>query len=244
MTAELSLIVPCFNEGDNVIELATRFFTAASLNDINVEIVFVDDCSIDQTLLMIHQMKAMYPLQVNAISNHSNVGIAESWSIGLDGAEGNLVCFIDGDLQNPPEEVFKLLHTMKMSNCELVRGVRCPHPRTNDLRFLMSRILNWLLNRYFGMTSGDNKSGFILTSRELARAILRDYLQFQYYQTFIGVATKALGVRTVEIQTPFQPRRSGVSFLDGTSISVALKVLCEFPLAKRHFKSRKLQSGS
>lgn len=241
MTVEVSLVVPCFNEENNVIELASRYFRAALANNVVTEIVFVDDCSSDQTQVVIREMQEMYPLHVRAVFNQSNIGIAGSWFIGLEAARGKLVCFIDADLQNPPEEVFRLLHTFRVKQCDVVRGIRCPEPRTSDLRFIMSRVLNLLLNRYFGMTSGDNKSGFILTSRQLAESILRDHKQYQYFQTFVGVAVESLGVHTIEVETPFHPRHSGESFLARQSLSVAIKVLREFPLAKRNFKTRRPQ---
>ncbi len=239
MTVEVSLVVPCFNEENNVIELTSRYLSAASVNNVATEIVFVDDCSLDQTQSIIREMQRMYPLHVRAVFNQSNIGIAGSWFIGLEATRGKLVCFIDADLQNPPEEVFGLLHVFRAEKCDVVRGIRCPEPSTSDLRFIMSRVLNWLLNRYFGMTSGDNKSGFILTSRPLAELILRDHKKYRYFQTFVGVAVESLGVRTVEIETPFHPRHSGESFLKHQSLAVAIGVLCEFPLAKRNFNTRR-----
>lgn len=244
MTVELSLVVPCFNEQNNVIELTSRYLRTASANNVATEIVFVDDCSSDQTQSIICEMQEMYPLHVRAVFNQSNIGIAGSWFIGLEAAEGNLICFIDADLQNPPEEVFRLLQTFRVEKCDVVRGIRCPEPSIINLRFFMSRVLNWLLNRYFGMTSGDNKSGFILTSRQLAELILRDHKQYQYFQTFVGVATESLGVHTIEIETPFHPRHSGESFLEHQSLSVAMKILREFPLAKQNFKTRKPQGDA
>jgi phenylacetate-CoA ligase len=241
MTVELSLVVPCLNEEDNVTLLATRFFEAANLHGVAAEVVFVDDGSTDQTLLRIRNLESKTPARVKVISNSSNVGIAESWSVGIEKAVGEFVCLIDADLQNPPEEVLRMLRIIRETKCDLVRGIRCSSNSDKSARFVMSRILNWLLNCLFGMKSRDNKSGFILTKRDLAKRILQDRQRYRFFQTFLGVSAESLEARAVEVETPFYARHSGDSFLDHQSLFVAFKVLCDFPQALWMYRFRKSQ---
>jgi len=239
MMPELTLIVPCLNEENNVAELAFRFLHSAKLHKCSAEIVFVDDGSTDKTLLRLREIETEFSPRVKVLSNQSNLGIAGSWSAGLREANGRVVSFLDADLQSSPEDVFRLFEVLQSSDSDLVRGVRINALGFRDSRYAMSRLLNWLLNLTFCMNSRDNKSGFIVVEHRLALQLIEKHQKFRYFQTFLGVAAETLGFRTVEIETLFAPRRSGQSFLRKRWLWVGLAVLREFPLARRMFSPRK-----
>lgn len=236
--AILSLVAPCLNEQDNVSILAKRFFDAAEIENIKVEIVFVDDGSTDLTWERISHVKSEYKDSVVAIRHATNRGIPQGWISGVEAAQGEFVCLIDSDLQNPPESVFRLLAAFDGDDASIVRGIRRAVKGQPASRILMSRTLNWILNFTFGMKSADNKSGFILGLRESILRIVLHTGHYKHYQTFIGVAANAHGFKVTEIDTPFEDRRSGISFLSGKSFSVVKDVFADFPEARREFGSR------
>lgn len=234
----ISLVAPCLNEQDNVVELAERFFAEAAKKNITVEIVLIDDGSTDQTWNCMTQLKNRYGEQIQLIQNAKNLGISASWQAGVAKALGEFVCLIDSDLQNPPEVVFHLLQALEGNPHSLARGVRKPVKQQSKFRVLMSRTLNWILNFVFGMNSSDNKSGFVLGSKNNILKIITHKNQYKHYQTFIGIAAHSHGINVVEVDTSFDDRRNGISFLSGRSFTVVVQVLRDIATAIDEFGSR------
>lgn len=231
----LSLVAPCLNEEGNVSELSSRFLNAAAAHGVAVEVVFVDDGSTDRTWQALVGLRGIHGERIVLVQHSANYGIPQAWISGTEASKGDLVCLIDSDLQNPPEAVFDLLNTLESSDIDLVRGVRSPVSRQSRTRIIFSRALNALLNAIFGMASEDNKSGFILTSRAQMLQLVHHSGHYKHYQTFIGVAAHARNLRTVEIRTPFEDRRAGISFLSGRSLRVVREVIGDIPQACNEF---------
>jgi phenylacetate-CoA ligase len=235
---EVSLIAPCLNEQDNVRELTERFLNAAICNSIEVEIVLIDDGSTDLTWEIIQELETEFPGRIISVRHSANRGIPNGWLSGVEASTGEHCCLIDSDLQNPPESVFDLLTELKRRDVSLVRGVRRPVKAQSKSRVAMSRSLNFLLNFVFGMNSKDNKSGYLLGRTEEIKRIVHHTGHYRHYQTFIGVAAHSFGIPTAEIDTAFEDRRNGISFLSGRSFSVIREVFADIPEAHREFGSR------
>jgi glycosyltransferase involved in cell wall biosynthesis len=234
----ISLVAPCLNEEKNVELLASRFLVASETADVLTEIIFIDDGSTDLTWERIGQLCLRYPGRIIPIRHSKNRGIPQGWISGVDAAKGELICLIDSDLQNPPEAVFEMFEALNKHNVDLVRGVRKPVMAQSRLRVIMSRVLNFVLNFVFEMKLKDNKSGFILGKSDEIKRIVYHSGHYCHYQTFIGVAAHSRGVKSVEIETPFEDRRNGISFLSGRSLKVIKEVLKDLPAAQAEFGSR------
>jgi phenylacetate-CoA ligase len=232
---EISLIAPCLNEENNVRTLAWRFFTAASVANVSSEVVFIDDGSSDNTWTALQQVAETYRDRVKLIRHPFNQGIPASWNTGVRASSGSFVCLIDSDLQNRPESVFDMYLTLISSRADLVRGIRRPTSTQCWERIFMSRALNAVLGIGFRAWSKDSKSGFVIGSRERVSELIYHSEVFRHFQTFIGVAASRRNFVVVELDTPFDDRRAGTSFLAGKSMKVALEVLADFPAAYREF---------
>lgn len=232
---EISLVAPCLNEGDNVRLLAKRYFAAATVANINSEIVFVDDGSTDLTWAALQEIAETFPGRVKLVRHPNNRGIPVSWDTGVKASSGNFICLIDSDLQNPPESVLTLYSSLISSEADLVRGIRRPTSMQSCGRIFMSRSLNTILSIGFRAWSKDSKSGFVIGRRERIADLIHHSQEFRHFQTFIGVAASRKGFVVVEVDTPFDDRRAGTSFLTGKSMKVALEVLADFPAAYREF---------
>ena len=208
---DLSVIAPCFNEEGNIISLCEKIINA--LRGYQYEIILIDDGSCDQTKN--EMLKAQSDLNANIkIINHSeNRGIPASWISGIGLAKADLVCFIDSDLQNPPASIPQLYRAFLSNQCDVVQAVRSSIGRVKDNRFILSRGLNILLNSFFLQSAKDSKSGFLLGRKIYIDKILQDAHKFNFFQTFIGVALRSYGFRVVEVETLFQSRNVGKSFL-------------------------------
>jgi phenylacetate-CoA ligase len=232
---EFSLVCPCLNEEENIGELAKRFLSCAQSNGVSAEIVFVDDGSTDATWIKMNQLKSEYPNQIVLVKHPTNLGIPHSWESGISRSNGSIAGLIDSDLQNPPESAFDLYLCLVGDSLDLVRGVRRPVFHTEVSRVIMSKLLNTCLNVVFGMNSADNKSGFLVGKTELIRKLIAHKNSYRHFQTFIGVATRNLSIRQLEVVTPFMRRSAGKSFLAGKTIRTTIEVLLDFPSAIREY---------
>ena len=235
---ELSVIAPCFNEEANVSPLVSRLLAVFERRKIAGEIVLVNDCSTDATGRVIEGLASRHP-EVVGIHHPANRGLSASWDTGLEAANGTYVCFIDADLQNPPEEVWRLYREITQSRADVVQGVRSSIGRLRDGRYVTSRVLNLILNLTFGMSATDNKSGFVMALRETMTDTLRRRFRYRHFHVFIAVAAHAKGFTLREVETLFQNRNAGESFIKRWPVKLitdvcqdTVKAFVEFRLAQ------------
>jgi phenylacetate-CoA ligase len=209
---DLTVVAPCYNEAANLGELVLRLQKVFERNRLAGEIVLVDDGSEDDTGAVIAAL-ARANANVVGVRHDTNRGIEAGWRSGLQRAQGEYVCFIDADLQNLPEDVWRLYREIQHSHADLVQGCRSTIGRLKDSRYLLSRGLNVLLNGLFGVRARDNKSGFVLARRETLADVLAHRLSYRYYQTFIRVAAESKGYTVREVETLFESRLLGQSFM-------------------------------
>lgn len=238
---ELSIIIPCLNEQDNLWELTGRISKVFKAKKIIGEIIFINDGSTDNTLEVLREIKQKYK-EISLVNNEKNIGIAGSWKVGLRRAQGKYVCLIDADLQYQPEDIHRLYREIKWTAADLVQGSRSHIGRQDKFRFFLSVILNFFLNILFGMSLKDNKSGFIICRREVLRDILETKWKFsyKYFQTYIAIAAKAKGYSIRQIEVLFEKRMMGESFIGKTLLKVVLFVILDTAKAfiEFHFLDR------
>ncbi len=226
----LSVIIPCFNEEGNVRELATRLTAMFKRKGIAGQIVFVNDCSRDRTGPLLDELAAG-DSTITVCHHGVNQGMAAGWATGLAASQGIYVCLMDADLQNVPEDVWRLYREITTNHVDIVQGYRSAVGRLKDSRYTLSRGLNVLLNTLFGMNLRDNKSGFIICRREVLSEVLRRRFRYRHFQTFITVAAKARGFTIREIETIFESRLVGKSFIPSFPFKLISQVFADLTKA-------------
>ncbi len=221
----LSVIAPCYNEAVNIDLLVRRTLAAFDAMTIDGQLILVDDGSVDETWAAI-SAAADEDRRVWGVRHERNRGIVPAWQSGLDAARGRLVCLIDSDLQNRPEDIARLHRVYELGGADVVQGARRPVCTVHRHR-VFTRGLNALLNLAFRTRLRDNKSGFLLCRRDTLSAILRHRLAYRYFQAFVGVAATARGFVIKEVDTVFEPRRAGQSFLSRFPIRTSLRIVWE-----------------
>jgi phenylacetate-CoA ligase len=244
MSVELSVIAPCLNEEANLRALHERLFEAVEGRGINTELILVDDGSTDRTWDVITALADESPGKVRGVRHEENLGIAASWRTGVDAATGRFSCFIDADLQNPPEQVVTLYRRLLESRADIAQGTRSSIERLRDSRLTFSRGLNLLLNLVFRTWATDSKSGFVLGPTPVMKDVVSHRGPYRYFQTFISVAAKAKGYSILEVETLFQSRYAGKSFLSARALQVSLGALSDFPRAVTEFGFRRHPHGA
>ncbi len=238
MTYELSVVAPCYNEEGNVRELSERLLRVFERKSIRGQVVLVNDASTDGTARAIDALSAEFP-DVKAIHHAQNQGIEGGWRTGTAEADGAVVCFMDADLQNLPEDVARLYRELKLTGADMVQGYRSSVGRLKNSRYILSKTLNTMLNTAFGMNLRDNKSGFVIARKETMADVLRHRMKYKHFQTFITVSAVAKGYSVREIETLFQSRLVGESFIPSTPVSLVTNVLLDVGKAMVEFRLRR-----
>lgn len=244
MNIDLSVLVPAFNEQGNLSELVERTERVFDRRGITGEIILVNDGSADGTGREIDGLAAAHE-RVIAIHHDENRGIAPAWKSALARAHGRYVLTIDADLQYQPEAIGQLYREICFSNADLVQGWRSPLERRRyDIRYYMSRGLDHLLRFFFDMQQHDVKSGFVIYKREVFEEILEHMPGYFYFQTFVTVAAKAKGFSIRQVETLFDDRRVGRSFMSRFPIIVTVKTLADISRAVTQFRLREPKDQS
>jgi dolichol-phosphate mannosyltransferase len=194
----LSVIVPVFNEEENMSILQSELGAALAGRD--YEIIFVDDGSTDQTFERIET-----GANIRVIRFARNAGQSAAMYAGLQAATGAVAVLIDGDLQNDPADIERLLAEIQRG-ADLVCGYREKRKDTLVKR-LTSRIANFVRSRFVKDYVRDTGCTLKAMRRECVAALL----PFKGMHRFIPALIKGAGYRVVEVPVHHRPRRFGRS---------------------------------
>lgn len=195
---QVSVVVPLFNEEENVSILQNEL--RAALAGLNHEIIFVDDGSVDRTAEKIERAP-----NVRILRFERNAGQSAALYAGCRAAAGATIVMIDGDLQNDPADIPRLLAEVS-KGADLVCGYRAS--RQDPLfKRILSRLANFVRSRY--ARDGIRDTGCTLKAmRQECRGAL---VPFKGMHRFIASLIKGAGYRIVEIPVSHRPRRYGRS---------------------------------
>jgi dolichol-phosphate mannosyltransferase len=194
----VSVVVPLFNEEENVPILQAELM--AALSGLDYEIIFVDDGSVDKTVESI----AFKP-QIRLVQFERNAGQSAAMYAGLQSARGATAVLIDGDLQNDPADIPRLLAEIERG-ADLVCGFRAQRKDTLVKR-VTSRIANFVRSRF--TKDGVRDTG--CTLKAMRRECISALLPFKGMHRFIPALVKGAGYRLVEIPVNHRPRKFGES---------------------------------
>ena len=195
---EISVVVPLFNEEESIGILQTEL--SAALKGLDYEIIFVDDGSVDRTAERIETAA-----NIRIIRFEKNSGQSAAIYEGLTAARGGTLVIIDGDLQNDPVDIPKLLAEIARG-ADLVCGYRVKR-RDTLVKRATSRIANAVRSRY--TKDGVRDTG--CTLKAMRRECMSTLLPFKGMHRFIPALVKAAGYRLVEVPVNHRPRRFGQS---------------------------------
>src|SRR5881397_1371192 len=149
---DVSIVVTIFNEAASVEELYRRTIAALDPGPRTFELIFVDDGSTDGTFAALERLHADDP-RVRAVRFRRNFGQHPAMHAGMSRARGDVVVTMDGDLQNAPEDIPRLLEAVEAGN-DVASGRReARHDSWG--RTLPSRLINGMLRRFTGVPISD-----------------------------------------------------------------------------------------
>ena len=150
----LSIVVPIYNEVENVPELHEELQGCSSRLGRPYEIIYVDDGSKDGSYSLLKRIADEHP-EVVVIQFRRNFGQTAALAAGLEASRGDVVIFMDGDLQNDPAEIPRLLQTMDEGDFDVASGWRKNRQDAEISRKLPSRMANWLISKVSGVQLHD-----------------------------------------------------------------------------------------
>lgn len=202
---DLSVLVPVKDEAGTVEELARRVAAVIEALGFSFEILFVDDGSRDGTDERVRAARERDP-RVKLIRLRRNFGKAAALTAGFDRSLGRLIVTIDGDLQDEPEEIPRLLEALAAGPFDLVSGWK-QNRRDPLTKTLPSRLFNWTTRRLAQVDLHDFNCGFKVYRRE----VLEEVPVYGELHRYIPVLASRRGFRVGEIPVRHHPRKSGVS---------------------------------
>ncbi|MCC6512227.1 MAG: glycosyltransferase family 2 protein [Pirellulaceae bacterium] len=198
-----SLIVPIYNEVENLPILVRQLVELTSQLEGQSEIVLVDDGSTDGSTELLEQLAAEHP-QLVVIQFRRNYGQTAAMQAGLEAARGECLVTLDGDLQNDPADVPQMLAKLD-EGFDLVHGWRKDRHDTWLTRKLPSRMANWLISRVTRFPIHD----LGCTLKAMRREIAEEIELYGEMHRFIPILAHWRGARCVEMVTRHHPRRFG-----------------------------------
>ena len=150
----LSVVIPLYKEEDNVERLIDELHSALESYPGEFEFVLVDDGSTDRTRELLLEARANRGDHIMVISHRRNLGQTQAMQTGLQAARGDVIAFMDGDLQNDPADIPAMVEKLETDHLDLLCGWRKNRQDTLD-RKLPSRMANWLIGCVSGVALHD-----------------------------------------------------------------------------------------
>jgi undecaprenyl-phosphate 4-deoxy-4-formamido-L-arabinose transferase len=200
----LSVVVPVFNEEESLPELLSRLSPALQALTKSYEVLLVNDGSRDGSLALLREAAARDP-HLTVIDFNRNYGQHSAIFAGFEAARGEIIVTLDADLQNPPEEIGKLVAKME-EGFDVVGSVRI---KRQDPFF--RRLASRLVNRVTSMATGVDLSDYGCMLRAYRRGVVKTLCQSKEISTFIPVLADMFAGRVTEVPVAHAERLKGQS---------------------------------
>jgi glycosyltransferase involved in cell wall biosynthesis len=199
----LSVIIPLKDERDNLRPLHDRLRRCLEPLGLSYEIVFVDDGSIDGTFTVLEQLAACDP-HVKVVRLRRNFGQSAALTAGIDWSTGAILVTMDGDLQNDPADIPRLL-TKLAEGYDAVLGLRANRKDHFLIRKVPSLLANWLIRKVTGVPIKDMGCTLRAMRRDLAEALPL----YGEMHRFVPVLAQQYGGRLAQIAVQHHARSAG-----------------------------------
>jgi dolichol-phosphate mannosyltransferase len=203
MEPEISVVVPLRNESANVLPLTERIFAALEKVSGGVELILVDDASSDDTWQQILSARLTFP-GLRAIRHSQNLGQSAALWTGFKASRGKILATLDGDLQNDPADLPRMLTLL--AGCDMVCGVRTRRA-DNWLRRASSAIARSARKSMLDVDFADTGCNL----RVFKRAVLDVLPAFDGVHRFMPVFVHNVGLVVKEVPVSHHPRTAGRS---------------------------------
>ena len=205
-TPDLSFVIPCYNEQDNLRALVKAIADSVAPLKRSYEIVITDDCSKDNSWQVLKELAAADP-RIRGLRFAYNCGQSAAMWAGMKAARGKIFITLDADLQNDPQDLARLLEPIKDFDCVCGSRVAARGKGDSWVRVASSRIANWVRNKL----SGESISDAGCCYRAFKRECIDNLKFFKGMHRFLPTLFKIEGYTVTEVQVRTNPRLAGKS---------------------------------
>ena len=202
---DVSVVIPVFNEGENILLLHRALSSVLKGIDQEAEVIFIDDGSSDDTLSHLRTISEKDP-SVKVLALSRNFGQTAALSAGIDFSKGKIIILMDGDLQNDPEDILSLLQKIE-EGYDVVSGWR----KDRKDAFLSRRLPSVVANKLIAFVGGGHLHDYGCTLKAYRRDILKNIRLYGEMHRFIPIYAQWIGARVSEIPVRHHPRTHGSS---------------------------------
>ncbi len=230
----LSIVIPLYNEEESLGRLYERLTRALGKLGKEYEIIVVDDGSTDKSFQVLEKLHRQDG-RLKVISFRRNFGQTAAMSAGFDQAQGDVIVTLDADLQNPPEEIGKLLAKME-EGFDIVSGWRKDRKDKYITRLLPSKTANLLISKLTGVELHD----YGCSLKAYRKEVIKNIKLYGEMHRFIPAVASSVGAKVAEVEVAHEPRRHGKSKY---GLSRTLRVFLDIILVKflLSFQTRPIQ---
>ena len=201
----LSIVVPVYNEEENVRPLFEKIQAVCETIGVAYEVLFVDDGSRDETFAVLSELSKQEP-QLAVIRFQKNAGQTAAMAAGFEFAQGQRIVSMDGDLQNDPNDIPKLLEKLD-EGYDLVCGWRKERQDKFLTRRVPSMVANWIIGKVTRVPIHDNGCSL----KAYRASVIKQVPLYGEMHRFIPAMSTVAGARIAEIVVTHHPRRFGKS---------------------------------
>lgn len=201
----ISIISPVYNEEDNILELGNEIYNVLLNTRYEFELIFVNDGSTDKTAEKIDILRNKYN-QILNIEFKKNYGQTAAIMAGINKCKGDIIVLIDGDLQNDPSDIPKMIDLIKQGY-DVVSGWR--KNRKDDL--FLRRLPSTIANKIISIVTKVKLNDFGCTLKAYKKDILKNIKLFGDMHRFIPVYAEMQGAKIIEIEVNHRHRKYGKS---------------------------------
>ncbi len=216
-TAEISIILPTYNESKNICGILEHIQKSIS-KDISIETIVIDDNSQDGTAKIAedyyYSIKEKTNHTINVIKRKAKNGSSSAILSGITEASGDTIVVMDSDFSHPPHIIPKMIDTLKQTSCDIVIASR--YVKGGSIqgwplkRKLMSKIATIIAKKGLGVKSQDPMSGFFAFKKSIIKGLKFDAIG---YKMLLEILVKTKGIKIQEIPYTFTDREKGTSKL-------------------------------
>jgi glycosyltransferase involved in cell wall biosynthesis len=225
---QLSVVVPLHNEVENVTPLCRAIQAALDPLDRPYEVILVNDGSTDGTEARLDSVAAAAP-QIRPLHLAANFGQAEALSAGFEAARAPIIMTLDGDLQNDPAELPRLLEALERGGYRVVSGWRKARAERSATRVLPSRLANWLIARITGLPTRDNGCSLKVYRSEVVKGTFLPHGMHRFIPAVYGVRPHEFA----ELPVSHRSRQSGKSHYGLSRLFVVIRDLLAIQYLQR-----------
>jgi glycosyltransferase involved in cell wall biosynthesis len=205
MGIDISVIIPAFNEEENVAVLYKELTSVLRTLNRDYEIIFVDDCSTDATYQRLSELHSLDD-HVKIIKFRKNFGQSAAMKAGFDHALGNLIITLDADLQNDPHDIPQMLETMEKEHYDVVCGWRY-----NRQDPFFKKIFSGFANSFRACLTGETIHDSGCTLRVYKQEAVKNIELFGELHRYIPAILLWEGYKIGEVKTNHRERAFGKS---------------------------------